>query len=156
MKRLAAFLVVALVVLIIAAIAAGESQATEARSVRDMRERLQVAHRAHLRAERREESVRYVYRATVAHSASYGPRVGRWVWLARSVGWPKAQIPMLMVVIYRESRGDVYATNPTTSCAGLLQIHPCWGLGSAAYDPRRNLAFGLKLWRGSGWAPWGF
>lgn len=147
--------IAALAAILILLAAPGPAWASEARSVAQARERVTVTHRARLAAERREARARYVYRATVAHTASYGPRVGRWVWLARSVGWPKAQLPTLMYVIARESGGDVWATNPATCCAGLTQIHPCWGLGAAAYDPRVNLAFALKLWRGGGWAHWG-
>lgn len=58
-------------------------------------------------------------------------------------------------LIYRESRGDPRATNPTTNCAGLLQIHPCHGLGDRAYIPYTNLRFGLKLYREQGTVPWG-
>jgi len=64
-------------------------------------------------------------------------------------------MPLLGYVIWRESCGDPDATNPWTRCAGLLQLHPCHGLGRAAYDPGVSLRYGLRLWRSSGWRPWG-
>ena len=92
-------------------------------------------------------------RARALRPGGYG--AARWLPLARHAGWPAAQEAALVTCIWRESRGNPRATNPWTGCAGLLQIHPCWGLGASAYDPLVNLRFGLRLWRSQGWAPWG-
>jgi hypothetical protein len=82
--------------------------------------------------------------------------VGRWVRLGHRVGWSWLQFPTLFYVIDRESGGDPDVYNYQGSgCAGLLQLAPVHYLGR--FDPtipRANLAYGFKLWRGSGWAPW--
>jgi hypothetical protein len=61
-----------------------------------------------------------------------------------------------MYVIDRESGGNPSVFNYEGSgCAGLLQLAPCHYSGR--FDPtnaKRNLSYGLRLWRGSGWAPW--
>lgn len=135
---------------------AAPALAADSRSVAQTRERLTMAHKAHLRAEKREARARYVYEATVAYTARYGASVGRWTWLARDVGWPKAEMATLMYVVDRESGGDAGVFNfEGSGCAGLLQLAPCHYSGVFdPKDPRANLACGLKLWRGSAWAPW--
>lgn len=85
----------------------------------------------------------------------YGHDVGRWARLCHDVGWPEGAMEMLGYVMWRESRGDPRAINPSSGCAGLLQIHPCHGLGAKALNPRVNLKFSLRLWQRSGWRPWG-
>ncbi len=131
------------------------ARAGDARGVTATRDQLRAAHRAHMAAERREAEAAFVYRATCNATAAYGSPVGRWVWLSRQVGWPRSQVPALMYVINRESRGDPGVVNPSSGCAGLLQLHPLHGLGETALDPRTNLSFGLRLWRSNGWTPWG-
>jgi len=82
----------------------------------------------------------------------------QWHDLAAQVGWPEEQGYVLQHVLYRESRCNPGAYNPTP-CAhhdhaiGLMQL--CgWG-GSELYDPGTNLARGLWLFeRFGGWCPW--
>lgn len=77
----------------------------------------------------------------------------RWMPLARWVGWPEYTLSTLAYIIMRESSGRARALNPSSGCAGLLQIHPCHGVANA-FDPEVNLRAGLRLYRQSGWAPW--
>jgi hypothetical protein len=88
--------------------------------------------------------------------------VGRWVWLARDVGWQWSQIDMLMHIIARESSGSPTVTNTQGSGAtGLLQLMPGWYAGDYynfpdfnPKDARLNLYYGHKGYEESGWAPW--
>lgn len=60
-----------------------------------------------------------------------------------------------MYVIERESGGDPHAANPASSASGLLQLMSIhWAGRGDPFDPRFNLSYGLRLWRGSGWSPW--
>jgi len=123
-----------------------------------------VAHakRDLVRAERRLVEARHVLSATRAAGLKYGNGVGRWVRLARQVGWPWATIPDLTKCISGESGGD--PTNSNGVCRSLLQIHECHASAFKAvtglpyfngvYVPRANLKFGLHLWRAEGWGPW--
>jgi hypothetical protein len=99
-----------------------------------------------------------IEKATKQYTASYGANVGRWVWLADSVGWPRSTWGQLLYVIERESGGSVHAVNPSSGCYGLLQLHPChWSAkygGAWIQIPRHQMWLGLKLWRESGWSPW--
>jgi hypothetical protein len=61
----------------------------------------------------------------------------------------------LCLVIDRESGGDPSAANPASSASGLLQLMSVhWAGKFSPFVARPNLAYGLKLWRGSGWSPW--
>ena len=113
--------------------------------------------RQRLRKQRRERAaLETAHRWTLRWARQYGPGVGRWASTALDVGWPEREMPTLGYVIWKESRGNSSAVNETTWCRGLLQIHPCHGEGwRKAFDPRENLKFGLRLWRSSGWRPWG-
>ena len=83
-----------------------------------------------------------------------GSGVARWMPLARWVGWPAGSLPKLRNVMWRESRGNPREVNPSSRCAGLLQIHPCHRVANV-YDPLVNLRAGLRLYRADGWRPWG-
>lgn len=83
-----------------------------------------------------------------------GSGVARWMPLARWVGWPAGSLPKLRNVMWRESRGNPRAVNPSSRCAGLLQIHPCHHVANVC-DPLVNLRAGLRLYRAAGWQPWG-
>lgn len=83
-----------------------------------------------------------------------GSGVARWMPLARWVGWPTGALPTLQRVMWRESRGNPRAVNPSSRCAGLLQIHPCHHVANVC-DPLVNLRAGLRLYRAAGWQPWG-
>jgi len=123
--------------------------------VREAKRELQRAHKALLVAQRREAEARYVLGATRRFTGAYGVDVGRWVQLARDVGWPREQLATLMMVIRRESGGSPKAQNPTSSASGLLQfLSPWWAGKWDPFDPRQNLRHGYLAWKASGWAPW--
>ena len=106
------------------------------------------------KAEARLAEAKRVLTATRTYEAAYGPSVARWVRLARRVGWGWPQVPTLMAVTYRESRGDPSASNGGVY-RGLLQV---WREHVAdpdrLYEPAYNLRTGLRLWRGASWEPW--
>lgn len=104
------------------------------------------------RAERREAEARYVLYQTRKYSSLYGAGVGRWVRLARRVGWPKAQLPTLFKVIYRESRGNPAAVSSCGTYVGLLQFNAAWGFDRT--DPRESLRRCLNSVREAGWVHW--
>ena len=88
-------------------------------------------------------------------SDTYGANVGRWADEALDVGWPESQMWTLGRIIRAESGGSPGARNSYSDCRGLLQLAPChWRGRFDPFDARLNLAYGLKLWRGSGWRPW--
>lgn len=89
---------------------------------------------------------------TNRYVAIWGRSTGRWVPLALSAGWAKAELDTLMRVIYRESRGDPRATNG--QYRGLLQLAHCWWAGHDPYDPAVNLRLGLHVRRTCGWRAW--
>ena len=64
----------------------------------------------------------------------------------------------LMFIINRESGGDPAIRNYQGSGAtGLLQLMPLhWQGKFDPCNPRANLKYGAKLYRGSQWQPWGF
>jgi hypothetical protein len=155
MRRTTICALMVIVLLAAVVILAGEAWAVAGACPEWMAERdVREARTALRKAERRLAETQRVLTATRTYSARYGASVSRWVRLSRRVGWGWAQLPTLMYVVDRESGGSITATNPYSGTAGLLQIHPCHGLGDAAYDPRANLAYGLKLFRGAGWSPW--
>jgi hypothetical protein len=82
-----------------------------------------------------------------------GYGAARWWPAARYAGWPAGTRSTLLYGIWRESRGNPRAVNPSSRCAGLLQIHPCHHVANVL-DPLCNLRAGLRLYRASGWAPW--
>ena len=135
-------------------------EADGATPYKDARSPLQM-HRQTQRIARELSETRHVERSTREYSTRYGASVGRWVWLARDVGWPWKDIPMLMYVINRESGGHPTAKNPTSTASGLLQFLAFWWDGSSSYgwhfnpfNARQNLYYGYKLHLKSGWSPW--
>ena len=136
--------------------------ASGACSVREAHAAVHAAQRAVARAEARLREARHVESATRAAGRAYGNGVGRWVRLARQVGWPWAQVPSLAYCISGESGGNPAASNGI--CRGLLQIHECHATAfrtvtglpyfNGVYVPRANLRYGLRLWRAEGWGPW--
>jgi soluble lytic murein transglycosylase-like protein len=99
---------------------------------------------------------------TRRYIGAYGVNVGRWVWLAGDVGWPRGELGTLMFVIERESGGSPLSDNTQGSgAAGLLQLMPGWYAGDY-YDfpdfdphvPRLNLKYGYLGWLVDGWIPW--
>ena len=121
-----------------------------------------AAQRAVARAKVQLRKAHDIEDATRAVSIQYGGGVGRWVRLARQVGWPWAQIPRLGRCISGESGGN--PSNSNGICRGLMQIHQCHASAfrsvtglpyfNGVYQPQANLRFGLHLWREEGWAPW--
>ena len=90
------------------------------------------------------------------YTAKYGSAVGRWAPLVRRC-FGRGPLPFAMFIVYRESRGDRCARNPYSDCRGLFQLAPChWSGRFDPYDAERNVKYAAKLWRGAGWAPWGF
>jgi hypothetical protein len=124
-----------------------------------------AAKRALVRAEKRYREASHVARATRYYSthdySDFAWRhvepvpVGRWVRLARRVGWPWPCIDQLMHIIARESSGYPGVVNPSSGCTGLLQILPSnVSQPERLSDPKYNLRSGLKLYRAAGWSPW--
>ena len=114
-----------------------------------------AARTARIRAERRESEARYVLSKTRYYSSVYGSPVGRWVRLARRVGWPRYEIPVLMRVMYGESRGYPTATNGQYK--GLMQHGSYWYADYWSFDPynpQQSLLYALKLKNLSGWEQW--
>lgn len=131
------------------------AQASDACSIREATQRERTAARALERARTRYRTACAVTRQTKAATEQYGRTVGRWVWLAADVGWPRGTWGQLLYVIHRESRGYPQVVNSWSGCTGLLQILPSnvdepWRLD----EPRYNLKQGLRLYRSSGWSPW--
>lgn len=88
------------------------------------------------------------------------PNIERWHGVALEVGWAERDWKRLSCVINVESSGNPAARNPS-SAMGLLQIlyraHKSW-VGpdpSILLDGRTNLRLGLRLFKASGWRPWG-
>ena len=115
---------------------------------RDVRE----ARQALRKAERRLAEAKRVLAATRTYSAQYCPAVGRWVRLARGVGWRYPEMPTLFMVVNRESGGDPYAVSACGTYVGLLQFSPAWGFDRL--DPRKSLRRCLQSVRESGWVHW--
>lgn len=125
-------------------------------SARDARADVRAAERNLERAETRLREARHVERDTRAASDRYGHDVGRWVRLARHVGWPWGQIPMLMYVIHRESGGNPAAKNPASTASGLLQFLSSWWYGKwNPFNAAENLHHGFHAWLNVRWQPWG-
>ena len=124
-------------------------------TARQAKVHLRAAHRATLRAQRREREARHVLSATRAYGRSYGMATARWVRLARRVGWRWAQFPALMFIVHRESGGDPRAQNPTSTASGLMQFLSSWWAGRwDPMDPRASLYHGRKAWQSNGFSPW--
>ena len=137
------------------AIASPARAADGACSVSEAHARVRDAERALARAQARVREARHVESATRTYSAMYGSGVGRWVRLARRVGWPWGQMGTLCLVIDRESGGDPRATNPASSASGLLQFLSGWWAGRFdPFDPRQSLRHGWYAVRDGGWSPW--
>lgn len=83
-------------------------------------------------------------------------KVGRWVALARKVGWKWGCIDNLCHIMARESSGFPGVTNSEGSGAtGLLQIlRSNVTQPDRLTEPRYNLAQGLRLFKVAGWGPW--
>jgi len=100
--------------------------------------------------------------------AAVEPNCNRYKPLALEVGWQKKDLPRLMQICLRESKGFARAWNqrdPYTGSYGLMQIN-----GSnkrflvesgivrkhmtELWSPRKNLKASLALFKRHGWAPW--
>jgi hypothetical protein len=149
-------LVLTLLVVLTICLAPGVASASEACPAWKAERDVEQARIALRKAERRLAEAKRILTATRGYTASFGSSVGRWVRLSRRVGWSWATMPTLMMVVDRESGGDPGVFNYQGSgCAGLLQLAPCHYEGRfSPTDPKANLSYGLKLYRGSGWSPW--
>ena len=142
--------------LLVGGAAASIAQAYPYRDARGVRQ----VHTIATRLSNQLSEARHVERATKLYSAKYGKDVGRWVWLARDTGWSWGEMPTLMYIIHRESRGDPRAKNPSSTASGLLQFLAFHWDGSGKwrfdpYNPRAALTFGHKLYlltNGAAWA----
>jgi len=149
---------------LLAAAGPATAQAYEGVSPAHAHRHVKLAERELARAKAALREARDVERATRTYSGQYGVVVGRWVWLARDVGWPRDTLGTLMFVIDRESGGFPGIMNSQGSgAAGLLQEMPDWYNGSRLYydfpafnplNPRKNLYYGHRGWLVSGWGPW--
>jgi len=97
--------------------------------------------------------------------AAVEPDCLRFTALALEVGWQKGEIPRLMAICARESKGFARAWNqrdPYTGSYGLMQLNGSnkrflqdAGIVRKAmtelWSPRKNLKAALALF---GWAPW--
>jgi len=100
--------------------------------------------------------------------AALEPNCNRYKPLALEVGWQKKDLPRLMQICLRESKGFARAWNqrdPYTGSYGIMQIN-----GSnkrflvesgivrkhmtELWSPRKNLKASLALFKRHGWAPW--
>ena len=97
------------------------------------------------------------------YSAYEHKHADEWMPLARTVGWPEAELPKLSYVIWRESRGDPAAHNtedPTRfGSRGLTQLNGFWCRRldlecDRLWEPAYNLSAALAVWHLSGWSPW--
>jgi hypothetical protein len=141
----------------LARVAKTEARERARRGVREWRaEQRRIARE---KAERKaaREAARAAAARAAQSTASYGGGVERWRGLALEVGWSEAELPTLLRIIRAESGGNPRAFNASSRCSGLLQLHPCWWDGRWSFDPfdpRLNLAYGLKVKRLSGWSAW--
>ncbi len=100
--------------------------------------------------------------------AAVEPNCNRYKLLALEVGWQRKDLPRLMQICLRESKGFARAWNqrdPYTGSYGIMQIN-----GSnkrflvesgivrkhmtELWSPRKNLKASLALFKRHGWAPW--
>ena len=89
---------------------------------------------------------------------SLGGACGQWSDDALAAGWSASQWPTLDRIMYRESRCQPGAYNPS-GASGLLQIMPMWaddcgGSSSDLFDPGFNLRCGRYVYRVQGWSAW--
>lgn len=151
-------LVLGCIVCIVWLVLAASADASVYQDARNVR----ATHATTTRLARELREARHVESATRQYTHVYGSNVGRWVWLARDVGWPWVHIPKLMYVINRESGGHPTAKNPTSTATGLLQMLKAWWDGTWfgwVFNPnsaRNALYYGWKAFhdKGLGWGPW--
>ena len=96
-----------------------------------------------------------------------------WMDLAREVGWPEEQLPMVSAVIYFESRCQADIKGDNDKSYSLMQIHTSswckpnryWPVGylqakqlvktcDDLMDPATNLRAGLEIWQVGTWTQW--
>lgn len=119
------------------------------------------AHRAHVRAAKRDREARHVLVATRGLSAMYGTTVGRWVGCARRAGWNWSEFGVLFAIIDRESGGGDEAVS-SAGAVGLTQQMPGWANGDYfgwhydRADAYQNLLHARMAKRRAdvGWSPW--
>lgn len=113
---------------IIVGFSAAPAHAAIGCTVSEAKDELAAAKRALERAEARVSKARYVLSQTIVYTDEYGTSVGRWVRLALQ-HYSRAELQTVMATVNRESRGDIYALNPS-GALGLMQIMPEWANGS--------------------------
>jgi hypothetical protein len=119
------------------------------------------AKREYRKAAKKLREAKHVLKATRQISSIHGASVGRWVRLARRVGWSWIRFGTLFAIIDRESSGQPAVPNAQGSGAlGLLQFMPGWYHGQWGYpafnatSPKQSLKAGLWVYRHQGWWPW--
>lgn len=144
----------------LAVVYGADAKGYESVGVKEAHTKVLAAKRAVTRAQARLSKARAVEAATRAGVAQYGVNVGRWVWLASDVGWPRSTWGHLLYIINRESGGSPKALNASSGAAGLLQFMPQWYRGEWGYPaldpyiPRSNLKAGIWVYKREGWQPW--
>lgn len=94
-------------------------------------------------------------------TATAGRPCSQWYDLAWEAGFsPEQWRSPLSGFMFRESRCNPSAKNPSSSASGLLQIvkgtwlSSCKDLPYEPFDPALNLQCAFRLWKASGWSPW--
>lgn len=90
---------------------------------------------------------------TTEYVAQYMTRCPQWEELAIEVGWETKDLPTLDYIMFRESRCNPDAHNPS-GAACLLQEMPFWWRGQNPYDPATCLTIGLTILHTQGWSAW--
>ena len=104
---------------------------------------------------------------------SEGESCPGWIDLAREVGWPEEELPMVAAVVYFESRCQADIKGDKAKSFGLMQIHTSswckpnkyWPDGylqakgllktcDELLDPATNLRVGLEIWQVGTWKQW--
>ena len=82
-----------------------------------------------------------------------------WTGTARVAGFPDEDIPLLLRIMWRESRCDPSQVNPNGGASGLVQIMPMWaddcgGVPADLLDPQFNLSCAWHVLDVQGWQAW--
>jgi len=84
----------------------------------------------------------------------FPPLVERWRSLVAK-HFPPNAVDQMLWVIQHESSGNPSAVNSSSGAAGLAQILPAAHGSGNWTDPETNIAYAAKLYKQSGWKPWG-
>lgn len=95
---------------------------------------------------------------TITAAPAMSGACAMWADTAFAAGFTTAHWPTVNRIMYRESRCDPGAYNPS-GATGLMQIMPMWaddcgGTRTDLYDPAFNLACARHILTVQGWAAW--